>query len=51
MCCGEPRDILQKLTAPAPACAICTKPMAKQVTSPGGFNLKGGGFDKNGFSK
>lgn len=33
-------------------CAVCNKGKFKKlISAPGGFNLKGGGFYKNGFNK
>lgn len=49
--CNESRDILQKIGSSAPWCPTCQKPMAKQVTSPGGIQLNGGGYYKPGFNK
>lgn len=49
--CKQSRDVLQKIDAPAPACSTCEKPLTKQVTSPGGFQLNGGGYYKGGFNK
>lgn len=49
--CKQSRDVLQKIGAPAPDCLACQKPLARHLTSPGGFQLNGGGYYKPGFNK
>ena len=42
--CGHAKDVLQKMTAPAPECSDCGKAtMEKQLTA-AGFQLKGSGW-------
>lgn len=47
--CHTKMDIFQPSTAPAPKCPTCGAEMKKEITAPGGFNLKGSGFYQNDY--
>ena len=51
--CGEVLEVLQKLGSGAPACPKQTPfvehKMVKQLTAPGGFDLRGGGYYQSDF--
>lgn len=49
--CYSEKELLKKITDTDPeVCDKCTSPMEKQLTAPGSFNLKGGGWYKGGIS-
>jgi putative FmdB family regulatory protein len=49
--CKRRVDVMQKMTDPPPsACETCGGPL-ERVISPAGFQLKGGGWYKDGYAK
>lgn len=46
--CKGNMERLQKSSDAAPECPQCDVPMEKQVTAPGGFDLRGNGWYSKG---
>lgn len=45
---GKVKEVMQKISDPAPKCEVCNEEMQRMVSSSGGFQLKGTGWYKNG---
>jgi putative FmdB family regulatory protein len=42
--CGIKIEVIQSYKSPAPVCTYCDVEMQKQISAPGHFDLKGGGY-------
>lgn len=47
--CGHSFEKLQKHSDPSPLCPDCNKATEKQLTAPGHFDLRGGGYYQTDF--